>query len=117
MAKAIYKQRGEALDYTNNTGADVEAGDVVVMGGIIGVAGTNIPVGATGSLHVMGVYVFPKGTGAIAAGTALRWDAITGQAVEGDGVPLGYAAEDAEADAGDVAVLLCRSAAVEESGG
>ena len=39
--KAEYVQRGEILDYTNQTGKTIEAGEVVVFGNRIAVAGTN----------------------------------------------------------------------------
>ena len=115
MAKANYIQRGEALDYTNGTANPIGAGDVVVMGRLVGVAGCDIPVGATGSLHVMGVFAFPKGAAPIAAGTAMGWDVTAGQATEGGGLPLGYATDAADAADAAVTVLLDRSAAIEES--
>jgi len=106
--KAKYIQRGESLDYTNGTEKKIEAGDVIVMGGVIGVAGTDILPGAVGSMHVMGVYEFPKGATAIPAGTALGWTADPGVAAAGK--RLGYAIETADAEATTVKVLLDRSA-------
>ena len=70
-----YFQRGESLDYTNAGSAKIEAGDVIVLGTKIGVAGCDIAVGAVGSVHVEGVYKFPKATGAITIGAAVYWDA------------------------------------------
>ena len=72
---AEYFQRGEALDYTNAGSAKIEAGDVIVLGTKIGIAGCDIAVGAVGSVHVEGVYKFPKATGAITIGAAVYWDA------------------------------------------
>ena len=111
MAKAEYIQRGESLDYINETEELIEAGDIVVMGGFVGVAGMNIRPGAVGSLHVMGVYAVPKGAEAVAAGDALGWDDSAGEAAAGADPPLGYAVESADADAETVKVLLDRSAA------
>ena len=37
--KAIYKQKGESLDYTNNGTATIEAGELVVIEKHVGVAG------------------------------------------------------------------------------
>jgi hypothetical protein len=37
--KAIYCHKGESLDYVNGTDAKIGAGDVLTMGGRIGVAG------------------------------------------------------------------------------
>ena len=72
---AEYWQRGESLDYTNAGSAAIEAGDVIVLGTKIGIAGCDIAVGAVGSVHVEGVYKFPKATGAITIGAAVYWDA------------------------------------------
>ena len=72
MAK--YVQRGEALDFTNSTENKINAGDVVVLGTRIGVAGSDIAAGAVGAVHVIGVFEFPKATGAITLGAAVYWD-------------------------------------------
>ena len=58
--KGIYWQKGETLDYVNNTDKKIENGDVVKLGKRIGVAGDDIPPGATGALHVTGVYGFKR---------------------------------------------------------
>jgi predicted RecA/RadA family phage recombinase len=58
--KAEYVQRGEILDYTNQTGKTIEAGEVVVFGNRIAVAGTTILEGEIGTLHMTGVYRVPK---------------------------------------------------------
>ena len=55
---ARYWQRGETLDYTAE-GA-VANGQVVSLGNRIGVAGNDIAEGATGALHVTGVYIMDK---------------------------------------------------------
>ena len=57
--KAIYKQKGESLDYTNNGTAAIEAGELVVIEKHVGVAGCPIKAGETGSLHVVGVFEVP----------------------------------------------------------
>lgn len=69
MNKATYWQRGEAIDYVNKTEETIEAGTVVAFGDRIGVAGTDIAPGETGSLHVEGVFEFPKGEEVVGAGT------------------------------------------------
>lgn len=74
MAK--YIQTGDAVDYTPS--ADVNAGDVVVQGDLVGVAKLDIKSGKLGALAVSGVFDFPKTAGAgtaIAAGTTVHWDA------------------------------------------
>ena len=58
--KAVYVQEGKSLDYKNGSGTDILAGDVVIMGARAGVAGTDIPVGLIGSIHMEGVFKIPK---------------------------------------------------------
>jgi predicted RecA/RadA family phage recombinase len=71
----VFKHRGDAVDYT--PGSDVAAGTVVVQGDLLGVTKHDIKAGELGSLHVKGVFDFPKPSGngsAIAAGTIVFWD-------------------------------------------
>lgn len=105
MAKASYWQRGESLDYKNNTNAVIEANTVINLTTRIGIAGTSINPGETGSLHVEGVYQLPKtGTEEIAMGAAVTFD---GNGITtGTGTPAGYAAATAAADDAFVLVKL-----------
>ena len=65
-------QAGNVIDYT--AGANISAGDVVVIGNIIGVAINDIANGATGSVATRGVFTVPKVSGAvIAQGESLVW--------------------------------------------
>lgn len=57
--KAVYTQRGETIDFVNNTGATIAANDVVTLTSRIGVAATEIPAGAKGAVHVTGVFQLP----------------------------------------------------------
>ena len=57
--KATYLQSGETIDFTNNTGKVIAANDIVGLTNRIGVAATEIPVGAVGSVHVSGVFALP----------------------------------------------------------
>ena len=106
MSKATYWQRGESLDYTNTGIILIKAGTIIDLGTRIGVTGTDIKPGETGSLHVTGVYAIAKtGTEIIEMGTAVYFD--------GDGItsaagstPAGYAAATAEADATEILVKL-----------
>lgn len=61
--KASYWQRGEAIDYTNPTEETIEAGTVVSLNYIVGVAATDIPAKETGALHIEGVFNMPKEAG------------------------------------------------------
>lgn len=60
--KAVYYQRGETIDFVNNTAADIAANDVVTLTSRIGIAATAIPVGHKGAVNVMGVYALPAET-------------------------------------------------------
>lgn len=108
MSKAEYWQRGEAIDFTNNTDAKIEANQIIVFGEHVGVAGTPIEVGETGSLHVFGVFEMPKAElEEIAAGVAVYYDA-TAEAITataGD-IKAGYATEAAAAADTTVKVKL-----------
>jgi len=80
---AIFKQTGEAIDYT--PAMDVASGDVVVQGELVGVAKLDIKTGTLGALHVSGVFDFPKATGAgtaIAAGAKVYWNEAAKVATE-----------------------------------
>ncbi len=74
-ALVSYVQRGDSLDYTPSSA--VAAGDVVVVGDLLGVAVRDIPAGTLGSLLVEGVFDWPKATGggsAITGGDTVYWD-------------------------------------------
>jgi len=95
LKKAEYWQRGESIDYLNTGSADIPAASVVVFGGKIGIAGTDIPVGELGSLHMEGVYRIPKKASiALAAGDNVKYTDTDGieKAGSGDAV-VGYAVE------------------------
>ena len=78
MASAKFWQRGETLDYTNGSGSKIDAGDILLLEDRLAVAGCDIPDGATGSVHVEGVFEMPKDYGdsgkALAIGQAVYWD-------------------------------------------
>lgn len=103
---AEYFQRGEALDYTNAGSAKIEAGDVIVLGTKIGIAGCDIAVGAVGSVHVEGVFRFAKATGAVTIGAAVYWDATNENitTTSTSNILAGYAA--AAAASADTTVLV-----------
>ena len=101
--KASYWQRGESLDYKNTTDTVVEANSVIDFTTRIGIAGTDIKPGEIGSVHMTGVYYFPKtATGDVAMGAAVNFDG-TGITTEA-GTPAGYAAAPALAD--DTTILV-----------
>ena len=86
----------------------IEANTVMTLGSRICVAGTDILPGETGSVHVTGVFAFPKGDGEITAGAEVYFSEsdgrITSQA-EG-GAKAGFAVSGAAADDNKVLVKI-----------
>lgn len=82
MANATYWQRGESLDYTNGSGSKITAGTIILLTDMVGVAGADIPDGATGSVEVTGVFIAPKEYAAsgkaLTIGQAVVWDDTNG---------------------------------------
>lgn len=106
MSKAAYWQRGETLDYRNDTDTKIEANTVISFGSHIGVAGTDILPGELGSLHVMGVFEIPKTDATvIEMGTEVYFDGEGITATKGDNaIMAGYAAQ--AAAAADTVILV-----------
>ena len=107
MGKATYWQRGETIDFKNETGAKIEANTIITLGSRVGIAGTDINPGEVGSLHVTGVFKMDKIAEEIAAGSDVYLDpsgkitkaANTPGEEEGPETPhvkAGFAAEKAE---------------------
>jgi predicted RecA/RadA family phage recombinase len=71
-----YQQDGNVINWTNGTGADVAAGDVVKMQNMLGVALVDIADDATGAVAVEGVFSgVPKVSAAVfAVGEKLVFD-------------------------------------------
>lgn len=92
MAK--YVQRGETIDYVNNTVANIAAGDVVTLATRVGIAATAIPVGAKGAVNVIGVYDFPAlTTEELTVGQAVYYKDGKIQATATDATPAGWVVE------------------------
>jgi len=89
---ASYVQKGDVLDYT--PAAAVAAGDVVVIGSLVGVAPVAIAASARGSLAIDGVWSMPCASGATGAqGSAINWYATSGVAHETTGTAAGKLAK------------------------
>lgn len=89
---ASYVSQGDILDYT--PASAVAAGDVVVIGAIVGVAPRAIAANALGALAVEGVFEMPVATGATGAqGSAINWYAVSGVAHASTGVAAGKLAK------------------------
>lgn len=82
-----YIKPGDALDYTNNGGSQINVNDVVVCGSFVAVAATNIPAGSVGSILGDGVFALPKKAGtAMPAGTKVTWSVADKAVIVGAGV-------------------------------
>lgn len=106
--KAVYVYKGESLDYKNGTSKTIEAGQIVVFGTRLGVAGTTILPGETGSIHMVGVFrISKKANEALEEGAAVYYSetGITGTAAAGDH-EVGYVACTAAVADTDVLVKL-----------
>jgi len=76
-------KNGAVIDWINGTGSNVAAGDVVVVGCLVGVAVADIANGESGVLEVTGSWVLPAvNDTAFSAGDLLYWDATTKKATK-----------------------------------
>jgi len=72
-------QAGKVIPWTNGTSADVESGDVVVIGELVGIALGDIADGAVGSVAIGEVWELPKAAPlVIAQGDRVYWDVADG---------------------------------------
>lgn len=105
MAKAKYWHKGSSIDFVNSTGEVIEANTIVVFGSHVGIAGTDIGVGETGTLVMEGVFKMPKGGVAISAGDNVYFNAESGTITKTTtDTPAGYAV--AEAGTSEMEVLV-----------
>lgn len=107
--KATYWQRGETIDYKNETEEAIEAGTILELGDAIGVAGELIPAGGLGSAHIEGVFRIPKADGEIALGKVVYLKKADGKATTEkgeDGIRLGHSIAKAESSDAEVLVKI-----------
>ena len=106
---AKYVQQGLAIDYIPET--DINAGDVVILGDLTGIAKLDIKAGERGALALVGVFDVPKTTGegtALVTGGIVFWDTenkvvtVTG----GENKYLGKVIADAGDDDATVRVII-----------
>lgn len=67
---------------------DIDGGDVVIQGDLVGIAAGDIPSSETGALWVEGIFNIVKDTGvstAISAGAKVYWDASNKVGTSDDG--------------------------------
>jgi len=108
MATATYKAAGARVDYTAS-GSDTDAGDVVVLSTMIGIATQLIEQDDKGSLAVEGIFSMPKATGTgedIAQGDVVYWDGSEATETASGADYLGKCAADAATDDETVDVLI-----------
>jgi len=67
-----YGENIQTMDYT--PGADVNAGDVVLVGQVVGIAVVDIPNGKLGALNIYGGVYSATGDAAITIGKNVYWD-------------------------------------------
>lgn len=110
VSKAAYWQRGETIDFKNETKNVIEENTVVAIGKRVGITGMRIEPGEMGELHVTGVFEFPKKVGEEAGlGCELFFDAEAGQitTTTAEGlIAAGFAAAKAAADTTTVLIKI-----------
>ena len=75
MAKAVFVQKGENIDYTAT--GDIEYMEIVPLVSRVGVALEAIADGKTGTVSLTGVYEMPAATSlAINVGDEVYWDNV-----------------------------------------
>lgn len=105
--------RGEYLPLAYTPSGAVSAGDVVVQGDLIGVAGADIAASALGNLQIvgpMGVWIFPITSGSgtsMTVGVVLYWDATSSTATETAGSNKLLGKVFAAASDSDTTVKVC----------
>lgn len=102
-----FHQNGSRLRLYPDAG--VKAGQIVIVGDLIGVAFANYDVADGDGVicDLEGVYTLPKATGAWAQGQKLYVDAATGNVTATESAAfIGHAADVATADAADGLVRL-----------
>jgi len=103
--KAKYVQRGDSVDFIPSD--DLDAGEIVRLGNLIGI--TRIPVkrGSLGALTLNGIFDIRKPRGlSFPLGSHVFWDSETSSASDSGGILLGIAVMSAAGDAETVRVLL-----------
>lgn len=80
---ARFIQPGRTIDYTPS--AAVKAGDVVIIGELVGIASRDIEAGMLGAIDLEGVFEFPKDAKAISAGAKVYWSGTAATSAANDG--------------------------------
>ena len=103
--QAKYVQRGEHVDFRPDR--DVPAGQIVIIGKLVGVAKLSIPANTLGSLALSGVYdVLKPARCAFSTGSSVYWDPARGSAVTTGENFLGLAVQTSRIEDQTVRVIL-----------
>jgi predicted RecA/RadA family phage recombinase len=71
------------ISVSHKPGSDVDLGDIIIQGDLVGIAGGDVQAGSAGKLWLTGIFNIVKATGtgtSISAGTKIYWDATNKQA-------------------------------------
>ena len=99
--KAKYVQKGDAVDFMPTV--DLDAGEIVRLGNLIGITRIPVKAGTLGTLALSGVFDVAKSAGiTFSQGSNVFWN---GQAAH-DGALLGIAIQNATAESNHVRILL-----------
>ncbi|MFW5679531.1 MAG: DUF2190 family protein [Pseudomonadota bacterium] len=103
---AKYLAEGDRIDYT--PGSDVDAGDVVVLESLVGVAVRDIAANTQGALVVRGLVECDIELASTSRGTVVYWDESENRATETatNNTKMGFVVEPAASDGGTGRVLL-----------
>ena len=107
MAKAVFVQKGENIDY--KAPKDIEYMEVVPFVTRVGVALENIAAGETGTVSLTGVYELPAASNLeISVGDELYWNAESNSVnkTKTGGIPAGIAVSEKSAAGTSVHVLI-----------
>ena len=106
--KARFYQNGKTIDYIPT--ASLAAGDVVVLGNLIGIAQTDVPANGLAGIDIEGVFEFAKkANDVVTVGAVVYWDTANKVATVTSGsgkVVAGYAVEASAANVGYVRVKI-----------
>lgn len=104
--EAKFLAEGDRIDHT--PGSAVAAGEVVVLGSVVGVALRDIPANTKGALAVRGLVECNIELAATGVGSLVYWDDSANQATAtaSGNTKMGFVTEAAAADGGTGRVLL-----------
>lgn len=103
--QARYIQRSSSIDFRPQE--NVQAGDIIVINGIVGVAKIPIKAGVLGSIALTGVFDVTKSAKcSFSTGAQVYWDNVRKSAVTSGDTLLGLAAKSCRIDDESVMVIL-----------